>query len=67
MAWNSQAAVNFYLDRVGGHVASGSTDGKVVKLQLAKATTSQTIGFIVDQYWDGTSTNLLYGSNESPR
>ena len=63
MAWNSQSTVNFYLDRIGGEVVSGSASGKVVTLQLARASSSRTIGYIVDQYWDGTSTNLLYGAN----
>jgi len=63
MAWNSASTVNFYLDRVGGKVTAGSATGKVVKLTLNATSTSQTIDYVVDQYWDGTSGNLLTGTN----
>ena len=63
MQWNAFSTVNFFLDRVGGKVASGSATGKIVKLQLNGASTSQTIDYVVDQFWDGNAGNLLYGSN----
>ena len=63
MSWNSFSTVNFYLDRVGGKVTSGSVSGKIVKLQLNAASTNQTIDYVVDQYWNGSSSNLLYGTN----
>jgi hypothetical protein len=63
MAWNNEAVVNFFLDRLPAKVASGSASGKMVQLKLADAAACKTIGYVVDQYWDGTSGNLLYGSN----
>jgi hypothetical protein len=63
MAWNNEALVNLYLDRLPAKVASGSASGKMVQLKLADAAACKTIGYVVDQYWDGTSGNLLYGSN----
>jgi hypothetical protein len=63
MTWNAFATGNFFLDRVGGKVTSGSATGKIVKLLLNGASTSQTIGYVVDQFWNGDAGNLLYGSN----
>ena len=63
MAWNSAATANFYLDRISGRVTSGSASGKVIKLQVTGATTNQTIDYVVDQFWDGSSANLIKGSN----
>ncbi|MEI7901463.1 MAG: DUF2341 domain-containing protein [bacterium] len=64
MEWNSAATVNFYLDRVGGKVATISVLGKVVKLQLTSASTAQTIDYLEDAIWGGSSANLLYGIND---
>ncbi len=63
MIWNSAATVNFYLDRIGGKVTSGSASNNVIRLQVTGATTNLTIGYVVDQYWNFSSANLLYGSN----
>ena len=63
MIWNSAATVNFYLDRIGGKVTSGSASNNVITLQVTGATTNLTIGYVVDQYWNFSSANLLYGSN----
>jgi autotransporter-associated beta strand protein len=63
MSWNSYSTVNFYLDRVSGKVTGGSAVGKVVKLKLSGTSTNLTIGYVVDQYWDGSAGNLLTGSN----
>ncbi len=63
IAWNSAATVNFYLDRIGGKVTSGSASNNVITLQVTGATTNLTIAYVVDQYWNGSSANLLYGSN----
>ena len=61
MAWNSAATANFYLDRIGSRVTSGSASGKVIKLQVTGATTNQTIDYVVDQFWGGSAANLLTG------
>ncbi|MEI6653917.1 MAG: hypothetical protein WCP45_04060, partial [Verrucomicrobiota bacterium] len=63
MFWNNSATSNFYLDRVGGQVSSGSATGKVVTLQLNGPTTGRTLDYVVDQYWNGSATNLLTGTN----
>jgi len=63
MSWNSFSTVNFYLDRSGGQVTAGSAAGHIVTLQLSGPTTAQTIDYVVDQYWNGSATNLLTGTN----
>ncbi|MEI6655875.1 MAG: DUF2341 domain-containing protein, partial [Verrucomicrobiota bacterium] len=63
MAWNNLSSANFFLDRVGGKVTSGSATGKIVKLQLNGASTALTIAYVVDQYWDANADNLLKGTN----
>ena len=63
MKWNALSTVNFFLDRVGDKVSSGSASGKIVKLQLIGASSALTIGYVVDQFWDANPANLLYGSN----
>ena len=63
ISWNSASTVNFYLDRVGGKVTAGSATGKVVKLTLNGSSTSQSIDYVVDQYWSWSATDLLTGSN----
>ncbi|MEI7901168.1 MAG: YDG domain-containing protein, partial [bacterium] len=63
MAWNPAATVNFYLDHVAGKVASGSVSGNTVKLQLTAPSTAQTIDYVEDAFWDGSSANLLDGIN----
>ena len=63
MVWNSAATVNLFLDRVAGKVSSGSASGNVIKLTLTGTSTAQTIDYLEDSIWDGTSGNLLRGSN----
>ena len=63
MQWSASSSVNFYLDRVGGKVVSGSATGKIVKLQLNGTSTNATIDYVVDQFWDSNPANLLYGTN----
>ena len=63
MAWNSASTANFYLDRVGGKVTAGSATGKVVKLTLNASSSNQTLDYVVDQYWGGSSGDLLTGTN----
>ena len=63
MQWNAFSTVNFFLDRVGGKVTSGSATGKIVKLQLNGTSTNTTIDYVVDQFWDANPANLLYGTN----
>jgi hypothetical protein len=63
MAWSNASTGLFYLDGVPGKVASGSVSGKVIKLQLTGASTSQTITYLVGKAWDKDQANLLYGSN----
>ena len=69
MAWNSYSKANFYLDKVGGKVSSGSASGNVVKLQLSSAGgTNSTLDYLEDEHWSYTETtsSLLYGTNGIP-
>ena len=63
MAWNSAATTNIYLDKVGSVVTSGSASGNIITLQLAAASTAQSIDYLEDAYWNGSLTSLLHGSN----
>ena len=63
ISWNPLSTVNFYLDRVAGKVTGGSATGKLVKLTLSATSTSQTIDYVEDNYWNGSAGNLLTGSN----
>ena len=62
MAWTSANAANIYLDQLSGKVASGTVSGKTITLQLSVATTTSTITYLMDQYWDGSS-GKLFGAN----
>ena len=69
MAWNNYSRANYYLDKVGSKVSSGSASGKVVKLQLSSAgTTNSTLDYLEDAHWSyGEATSsLLYGTNGIP-
>jgi hypothetical protein len=63
IAWNSASTVNLFLDRVAGKVSSGSASGNVIKLQLTGPSTAQTIDYLEDAIWNGSSASLLRGSN----
>jgi hypothetical protein len=49
----------FYLDGLGGKVASGSASGKVIKLQLTTASAAKTITYLKGLGWDGNQAKLL--------
>jgi len=69
MSWNSFSMANYWLDKVGGKVASGSVSGNVVKLQLSSAaTTTSTLDYLEDAHWNYTESvsSLLYGANGIP-
>jgi autotransporter-associated beta strand protein len=68
MGWNSFSKVNFYLDKVGGKVTSGSASGKIVKLQLSSAAAATaTLDYLEDNYWTPNDfSTLLYGANTLP-
>ena len=66
MSWNSFSKVNFYLDKFGSKVTSGSASGNVVKLQLSSAgTTTSTLDYLEDAHWsyNEATSSLLYGAN----
>ncbi|MEI6605157.1 MAG: DUF2341 domain-containing protein, partial [Verrucomicrobiota bacterium] len=63
MNWNSASTVNFYLDKLASKVTSGAASGHIITLQLNAASTQQSIDYLEDAYWDGTSGNLLRGTN----
>ena len=69
MSWNSVSTANYYLDKVGGKVTSGSAAGKVVILQLTSAAaTTATLDYLEDDFWNPSEavSSLLYGSNGIP-
>ena len=69
MSWSSFSIPNYWLDKAGGKVTSGSASGKVVKLQLsAPGTTTSTLDYLEDAHWSYTeaTSSLLYGSNGIP-
>jgi hypothetical protein len=69
MAWNTYAKANFYLDKVGSKVSSGSASGNVVKLQLSSAGgTNSTLDYLEDAHWsyNEATSSLLYGTNTIP-
>ena len=59
MYWTNDALGLFFLDSVGGKVTSGSVSGKVIKLQLAAASTAKAISYVQGLNWDGLQTHLL--------
>jgi len=66
MSWNSFSTANYWLDKVGSKVSSGSVSGKVVKLQLSSAgTTNSTLDYLEDDHWsyNEATSSLLKGSN----
>ena len=63
MAWNNGSASLIFLDGVGGKVTSGSVSGNVIKLQVTGASTCRTISYLMDQVWDQSQANLIYGTN----
>jgi len=69
MSWNSLSKANFWLDKVGSKVSSGSVSGNVVKLQLSSAgATTSTLDYLEDLYWSYTeaTSSLLNGTNGIP-
>ena len=69
MAWNSFSTANYWLDKVGSKVTSGSVSGNTVKLELSSAgTTTSTLDYLEDAHWSYTETtsSLLYGANGIP-
>ena len=69
MSWNNFSTANYWLDKAGSKVSSGSVSGNVVKLQLSSAgTTTSTLDYLEDTHWSsGESTSsLLYGANGIP-
>ncbi|MCF7734664.1 MAG: hypothetical protein K9N23_23475, partial [Akkermansiaceae bacterium] len=69
MGWNRFANVNFYLDKVGGKVTSGSVSGRIVKLVLSSAAAATaTLDYLEDDHWNYNESvsTLLYGANALP-
>ena len=66
MSWNSFSLPNYWLDKVGSKVTSGSVSGNIIKLELSSAgTTTSTLDYLEDTHWSYTETtsSLLYGAN----
>jgi len=63
MNWNTASTGNFYLDKLASKATSGSASGHVLTLQLSAASTQQTINYLEDAIWDGSSGTLLRGAN----
>jgi len=66
MSWSNFSKPNYWLDKVGSKVTSGSASGHVVKLQLSSAgTTTSTLDYLEDAHWsyNEATSSLLYGAN----
>jgi len=62
MAWNDGTEELFFLDGVGGKVASGSVSGRVITLQLTEASNAGTVTYLIGRIpW--VQGNLVYGKN----
>ena len=69
MSWNSFSTANYWLDKAGSKITSGSVSGKVVKLELTSAgTTASTLDYLEDAHWNYTESvsSLLSGANGIP-
>jgi len=69
MSWSSFSTANYWLDKVGSKVTSGSAAGNIVKLQLSSAgTATSTLDYLEDAHWSYTesTSSLLYGANGIP-
>ena len=69
MGWSSFSTPNYYVDKVGGKVTSGSAAGNVVTLQLSSAAAATaTIDYLEDAHWSfgEAVSSLLYGANAIP-
>ena len=69
MSWSSFSMPNYYVDKVGGKISSGSATGNIVTLQLSSAAAATaTLDYLEDSIWTlGESvSSLLYGANGIP-
>jgi hypothetical protein len=69
MSWSSFSMPNYYVDKVGGKISSGSATGNIVTLQLSSAAAATaTLDYLEDSIWNlGESvSSLLYGANGIP-
>ena len=69
MSWSSFSMPNYYVDKVGGKITSGSATGNIVTLQLSSAAAAtSTLDYLEDSIWNlGESvSSLLYGANGIP-
>ena len=64
ITWNKAAITNFYLDNVNNAaIISDSATGNTITLQLAGASTNKTVSYVLAQYWNADTNNLIYGAN----
>ena len=69
VSWSSFSLPNYYVDKVGGKVTSGSASGNIVTLQLSSAAaTNATVDYLQDNTWNSSESvsSLLYGANAIP-
>ena len=69
MSWNKFSTANYFLDKVGGKVSSGSASGKVVTLSLSSAVAATaTIDYLEDDHYNNSESvsSLLFGANAIP-
>ena len=67
MSWSSFSLPNYFVNKVGGKVTSGSSSGSVITLQLSSAApAATTLDYLQDERWDFSTTSLLYGANAIP-
>ena len=67
MSWSNFSLPNYFVNKVGGKVISGSFSGSVITLQLNSAAPASTsLDYLQDDLWNFSTTNLLYGANAIP-
>jgi autotransporter-associated beta strand protein len=69
MSWSSFSTSNYFLDKVGGKVISGSDSGNVITLQLSSAASATAkLDYLEDDYWNFNelSSSLIHGANGIP-
>ena len=63
MAWTNNSNGLFYLDGAAAGVTSGTVTGKIVRLQLAAASSAAQITYLKGSAWNGVHSNLLLAAD----
>ncbi len=61
VVWTDSLTGQFYLDGIGGRVASGAVSGNVVTLKLKEASAAKKITYLKEMHW--SQDTLIWGAN----